>query len=169
MKYAAAVLERFNVNILYSSPSRRAVESARILAPQAELHIDDRLSEINFGALEGLTYEEAAARYPEVYRTWMERPGYASFPQGESITTMRARVIAVIADLLRKHRSQSIAVVSHAGVNRIALAHALDLARRSLFRLAQDYGAVNVIEYHHDARAIVTLMNAALSPEASSF
>jgi len=49
-------------------------------------------------------------------------------------------------------------VVAHAGVIRIALASALGMPDRYLFRIAQDTGGVNVIDYFPDG-AIVRCMN----------
>ena len=44
------------VDAVYTSPRRRAREGAEILS--GEIVVDRRLSEIDFGALEGKTYEE---------------------------------------------------------------------------------------------------------------
>jgi broad specificity phosphatase PhoE len=49
-------------------------------------------------------------------------------------------------------------VVSHAGVIRAALASALGIPARNAFRLAQDWCAVNVVEYF-DKGAMVRCIN----------
>ena len=147
MQSASRLLVGLPVVALYASASRRALESARLLAPRLEVRTDARLCEINFGKLEGLRYEQAAALYPDVYRQWMERPHIARFPDGESFPMMRTRVLRASHELLCRHTMQTIALVAHGGVNRILLARALGLAPRYLFRLAQDHAGVNIIEY----------------------
>ena len=158
MKTAAAMLKEVDLRAVYASPSHRAVESALFLAPKGDLRIESGFLEINFGRLEGLSYEEAASRFPDVYRTWMKQPHLAAFPDGESFTSMRSRVVTAWKKLLRRHVGSTVVVVAHAGVNRVVLAEALRLRGRHLFRLGQDYGAVSLIEYRGRS-SIVRLLN----------
>ena len=133
---------------VYSSPRRRALESAGLLAvDQSRVTVDDRLREIDFGAFEGLTYEDVARQFPEKYEEWMNRPTEVVFPGGETFGAMAARVGDALDDLLRTHAGQSILTVSHGGVNRIVLAAALGLDASRIFRLDQAYACVNVIDY----------------------
>lgn len=147
---------------IYSSPSRRAVESANLRAvnmPAAV--IDDRLCEIDFGAFEGLTYVEISTRYPEKYEEWMAQPTDMGFPDGESFATMSTRVGDALDQIRRIHAGETVVTVSHGGVNRVALAQALDLDPRHIFRLAQSYACVNVIDYFGD-EPVVHVMNASV-------
>jgi broad specificity phosphatase PhoE len=161
MRRVALLLERAPLTAVYCSPHRRARESGQIvaaphrLAPQPEV----RFREIDFGSLEGLTYDQAAARFPEIYKAWMERPTEVEFPGGESLSTMRARVVAAAVELMGTHRGHTVAIVSHGGVGRILLGEALGLDARHLFRMEQSYGAVSVIDYY-GAAPLVRLFNA---------
>jgi broad specificity phosphatase PhoE len=56
------------------------------------------------------------------------------------------------------NRGRCVVVVSHAGVTRIALARALGMPDRYLFRLAQGPCAINVIDYVRDG-AVVSCVN----------
>ena len=133
---------------VYSSPRRRALESARLLAaPRARVAVDERLREIDFGIFEGLAYDDIARRFPEKYEEWMKRPTDVAFPGGDTFAAMAARVRDAVDDLRRTHTGQVILVVSHGGVNRIALATALDLDVGRIFRLDQAYACVNVVDY----------------------
>ena len=133
---------------IYSSPRRRALESAKLLAAdQSAVEVDDRLREIDFGAFEGLTYKEIARRFPEKYAEWMHRPTDVMFPDGETFGAMAARVGDAFEDLRRAHAGQAILAVSHGGVNRVVLAAALGLDACRIFRLDQAYACVNVIDF----------------------
>src|SRR4051812_6838141 len=61
---------------IYTSPRRRCVRAAQILAAGRACPVEtvDALRELDFGDLEGRPYDEIAAMYPEVYQQWMERP-----------------------------------------------------------------------------------------------
>src|SRR6478736_4545444 len=90
---AAALVADLPMQAIYASPRRRAIETAEVLAKPRGLGVivDDRLREIDFGAFEGLTWDEARARHPEVYEAWMTRPTTVTFPGGESWSVLRTR------------------------------------------------------------------------------
>lgn len=81
MKEAGLTFDR-----IYSSPLSRAYETARILCPDQEIEIDDRLREISFGNLEGTPYG-AVADLP------MPAPG------GEDCLEVQVRVMACLREI----------------------------------------------------------------------
>jgi alpha-ribazole phosphatase/probable phosphoglycerate mutase len=125
----------------------------------APIVVDDRLREIDFGLLEGLTYQEVADRYPDVWRAWMQAPVDVAFPHGERFDAFSARVDLAVAELTARHRGDGIVIVAHGGVNRLILARALGLEPRHMFRLQQTCGAVSIIDYYDD-QAVVQVTNA---------
>ena len=147
MKQTARELAAAPVAAIYSSPRRRARQSAHIIADVhgLPLIVEDRLSELDFGDFEGLTYDQVAARDPEFYRAWMDRPTEVTFPGGESFDIMRTRVIAALERIRELHRNQTVAVVTHGGVNRIILAEDLGIPAHRIFRLDQSYGGLSVV------------------------
>jgi alpha-ribazole phosphatase len=163
MRSVWQLLNNQSPSAIYSSPSRRAVESAALrssdIPPAA---VDGRLREIDFGAFEGLTYGEIATRYPQKYDQWMTRPTDVVFPDGESFATMSARVCKALAQIRQKHSGETIVTVSHGGVNRVALAQVLDLDPCRIFRLAQAHACVNVIDYSDEP--VVVVMNMTVQP-----
>jgi alpha-ribazole phosphatase len=126
-------------------------------APRDVVVIPD-LREIEFGDFEGLTYDEIAERYPDLYRQWMEMPTEIRFPNGECFSEMRSRVLEALDAIERERRGQTVAIVSHGGVNRILIAWALQISDKYLFRVAQDYAAVNLLAME-DGVPRVELMN----------
>lgn len=159
MRQAWVLLAEQSTAAIYTSPLRRAVESACLRSiDAAAATVDDRLREIDFGAFEGLTYEEIANRYPRTYDEWMTRPATVAFPDGESFPAVRARVREALEQIRRAHCGETVTIVSHGGVNRAALGLALDLEPHRVFRLAQAYGCINVIDYVGD-EAVVLVVN----------
>lgn len=159
-KRTAAWLAEAPLAAIYASPRARAVESARPIAAARRLEVEVReaFREIDFGALEGLTYDEAAARHPEFYQAWMTRPTTVTFPGGESYTLLRRRVLDEATALRARHAGCAFAIVAHGGVVRALLADALGLPDEHIFRLAQDFAAVSVID-HLPGSAVVRLSN----------
>jgi alpha-ribazole phosphatase len=147
MQQVAGYLKAESIAAIYASPRSRALQSADVLASAQSCPIEvvNDLREIDFGDFEGLAYDEIASRYPDLYRQWMEKPTQIRFPNGESFPEMRARVLSAFDAIQRQRKGQTVAIVSHGGVNRILLAWALQIPDACLFRLAQDYAAINLL------------------------
>jgi alpha-ribazole phosphatase len=134
---------------VYTSPLSRALESARIIATAqcCPVEVVADLREIDFGEFEGLPYDEIAIRYPDLYRQWMDTPTEVRFPNGETFAEMRVRVSRAFEAIQRERAGQTVAIVSHGGVNRILMARALQMPNHTIFQLAQDYAATNLLVF----------------------
>jgi alpha-ribazole phosphatase len=145
---------------IYASPLERAAKTAQPLARALDLPVVTReaLQEIDFGAFEGLSYAEIERRHPAEWATWMAAPTEVEFPGGESYPRLVARVTGELARLRAAHRSQTVALFSHAGPIRVLLSQALDVSERELFSIAVDYGAVSVLD-EEGGRVTAPLVN----------
>ena len=152
------------VEAVYASPLRRSLETARLVGERVGLEprVRPDLQELDFGRLEGRTYEEIAASEPALYRMWMETPTAVRFPGGESYADLHARVGNVLAQIRQDHPDSVVAVVAHGGVNRVLLAVALGLLGDEIFGIEQDYGRVSVVDWSKQA-AVVHVVNADLA------
>jgi alpha-ribazole phosphatase len=147
-------LARHEWDAVYSSPRLRARETA--VAVNREVVIDDDLREIDFGELEGRSYDEIAATDPELYRAWMERPTTVRFPGGESFAELKVRALEALDRIRATH--ESAVVVTHGGVLRAGLAAWLAMPDEAIFRLDQRYGGVTIVDWVEDV-PLVRLMN----------
>jgi alpha-ribazole phosphatase/probable phosphoglycerate mutase len=141
---------------VYTSPRTRALQTATALC--ASPIVDERLREIDFGELEGRTYEEIERERPELYRRWMETPTLVRFPGGENYTELRSRVAACVGEVVSSHAGAVVAVVAHGGVVRTALADALGLPNERAFALDVGYGRVSVVDWF-GSTPVVRLVN----------
>lgn len=71
-----------DADIIFVSPMKRCIQTARILYPGRELTVIDELSECDFGRFENKSYEELKDT-PE-YQRWLDSGGAMRFPSGES-------------------------------------------------------------------------------------
>ncbi|MSQ36517.1 MAG: histidine phosphatase family protein [Dehalococcoidia bacterium] len=116
-RQAAAVAARLasaGASALYSSPLRRARETADAVAAATRLAVVevDALREYHFGEAQGLRYEDAAARWGRAERGW----GVGQVPGEEGLPAFRARVGAGIAELAARHTTDIAIAVLHGGV-----------------------------------------------------
>jgi broad specificity phosphatase PhoE len=125
---------------VFCSPLRRCVESAEILVPEADLVIDDRLREINYGDAEGLTPALLAEAYPEMSGGWV-RGDDPRFPSGENSADVAQRMQTFIDDL-QPVAGEQVLVVSHNVVIRSFVGRLLNLQTRDWFKLRPGHGDV---------------------------
>jgi broad specificity phosphatase PhoE len=157
----AVRLSELPLAAVYASPARRALQTAHPIASAHGLSPIEHpaLQELDFGELEGLTYDEIATRHPQLYATWMREPSRVSFPGGESYRDLRARVLTAAAELSERHRGATFAAVTHAGPIRALLASSLAMVDEAIFRLDQQHGAISIVDWLEDT-PIVRVVNA---------
>ncbi len=133
---------------LYSSDLVRALATAAPISAATGLHIrtEPRLRERKMGILEGLTAAEAEVRHPDVIAAWRDGGEDYTIPDGESVVTMRARVLAAMEDIAAAHPGAHIALVVHGGVIRRVLENVLNLPWDGLRRYLLLNASVNVVE-----------------------
>jgi ribonuclease H / adenosylcobalamin/alpha-ribazole phosphatase len=163
VRQAEAVARRLagiGVDAVVASPLARARRTAEAVAKAtgADLSTLDALTETDFGAWEGLTFTEAAARDPEAHRAWLADPAVPT-PGGESFDQVHARVAAGLDEILSGHAGTTVAVVSHVTPIKTLLRIALGAGHSVLFRLHLDLASLSVAEFYPDGNASVRLVN----------
>lgn len=116
---AERISREVHVDVLLASPLSRALTTARIIGERIDLEpeIVPGLTEIDFGALEGATFDAIQRDHPELALRMTDIHDHeAAWPQGESRTGFHARVLATFQAILADYASHSIVVVSHGGV-----------------------------------------------------
>lgn len=155
----ARALRRPGIDAVYCSDLTRARQTATAIAVQTRAPLTElaNLREISLGAWEGLARQIVATRRAGEFAARGRDIENYRIPGGESFADCRQRALAAWGAILRSG-ARRIAVVGHAGINRVLLCHLLDMPSAHLFRLGQDYGCVNVIEAEGN-RTMVRLVN----------
>jgi broad specificity phosphatase PhoE len=145
---------------IYASPMQRTLHTAQPLADALHLQVQPHpnLLDIDVGALEGMTIDEARQAFPEMMAQWLTAPGTVKFPKGESFKKMRTRLVALLDELVPKHDGETIALVTHRIVCSALLCVVLGLEPNALWRIQQDNACVNFFEKREHG-FVVTLMN----------
>ncbi len=121
MRRTAERLAGVRLDVIYSSPLRRAVESAEIVAEPRGMKTAalDWLNEIDHGALEGLNRAEADAAHPGLMSVWLERPHEAVFPGGETLADVERRALDGLLGLINSAEG-NVALVTHQVISGVA-------------------------------------------------
>lgn len=145
----------------YTSDLTRCAQGAEILCAQREIHFQTRreLRELSFGEWEGMAWTELAERFPEAWKNRMRDFVEFRAPGGENLLDLRDRVVPAIHEIIARHPGEELFVIGHGGVNRIILLDALGAPPSSMFRIEQEYGCLNIIDYYEDGNPVVKLLN----------
>lgn len=116
---------------LYMSPAARARQTAKQIfehhVPIVFGDVQDDFREINFGVLEGLTFEKAKELYEDLLATYRESPSKCAFPKGESMAEAYDRVGRGINRILIEHRqNENVLIVSHGGTMALIFLYLFD-------------------------------------------
>ena len=157
---ATTLLQVLQPEAVVSSPRTRAKDSAQIVASACALsvEINESFAELDFGDFEGKRYEDVQRDHPDFYARWMQSPTEVAFPNGESYESMTRRVLCAYQQLVQESPCRKLVLVAHGGVNRIVLAHVLQLEAVHVFRLEQSYAGISCIDYY-DKTPVLRVMN----------
>ena len=96
---AGELLANKNIELIVSSPLRRARQTSMILSKilKTHVHFDDKLVEANLGVVEGMNRETAQKAYAEEYSKWLNPKHIdVSFKDGESKKSVIERLFAAL-------------------------------------------------------------------------
>jgi len=137
----AGRLDGETFGIAYSSPLRRAAESAEILAATLGIDVEpiDALREVDVGSWSGLAVSEIEEHFPEGYRRWVEWK-VEGWEDGESYGDLGERVVAGLLEIAGRHPEEQVLAVTHGGPMRCALATAHGLSPGEIGSRLGTYG-----------------------------
>jgi broad specificity phosphatase PhoE len=132
---------------VYSSPLRRAVETAEVIATAHGLEPVpvDALREVDVGSWQGLTRAEVEKRFPEQHARWLEYG--QGWEDGETYEQMGERVVAALLDLAAAHNGDRILAVTHGGPIRAAIAFADGTSHADARRRGPTIANVYLVEF----------------------
>ncbi len=169
----AKYLSYLRIDAIYSSPLRRALTTAEIMANYHKLDvvITPGLIDFDYGEWQGLPHQEVKDRYKELYAQWINHPGRVRMPAGESLDEVRKRAVSVVDRVIAKYEG-SVVLVSHRVVNKVLICALLGLDNSHFWNVRQDTCGITIFTYengrfiltrHNDTSFLRRLSKAALS------
>jgi broad specificity phosphatase PhoE len=121
---AARRLDGAGLTSVYTGPLRRTIAAAQIIADEhwvPDLRILQGLNNLDYGAWEGMTPDEAAHYDPEAYSLYDSSPRIAACPQGERLMVAQRRMLEAVQFIGSRHAGESVAAVTHAVMIRLVM------------------------------------------------
>jgi probable phosphoglycerate mutase len=132
---------------LYASPLDRTLETAAPIAASHHLRVVRRpgLGELKAGTWEGQSLKSLRRR--KLWAVVQHSPSLARFPGGESFVEAQGRIVAELEGVRQAHPrpDASVAVVSHADMIKLALAHYIGLPLDQFQRLSIEPASISIL------------------------
>jgi broad specificity phosphatase PhoE len=135
-------------NSISTSPLQRCVATGEAIARACDVQCEPLagLIDLDYGAWQSLTYDDARAKNPDFFAAWFATPHLVGFPDGESLQDVAARTADVLRLVVSRNEADTIVLVGHDSVNRVLLTQILDLPLSAYWRFAQNPCCINEIE-----------------------
>ena len=161
MEKVATFLSGYKLDVLYASALSRSIESARIIGSPHNLDANKEsgFNELGFGKWEGLSFGEIDKEYPELFPLWLKNPVLYTPPDGERLIDAQERIMSTLYKIVGTQRGRNVAIVSHAGMLKIIISTFLTLDLSNMYKVAQDYGCVDIIDMYDNNRPVIKLLN----------
>ena len=143
-------LARESLAAVYSSPLRRALDTARAIAAPHDVtvQIEEQLIEMDIGEADGLTLAEVGSRYPGLLEAWASEEGPTrAMPGGERLVDVQERAWPAVQDLAARHSDEAVVAVTHNFVILSVLIRVLGMELAQFRRLRHSVGAVSVVDF----------------------
>lgn len=146
-KKLAKRLQTENIDIIYSSDLKRAVDTAKIIAEpnNTPLILTEQLREGNPGDFQGRQTGEV---------DWENRPANA-----ETQEQVKDRATNFLNKIFQENKEKTVLFVSHAGLNKFLIAELLGKDTAFSRQIRQTNTALNIFEIKEDKKHIIYAIN----------
>jgi len=146
----AEYLSDLRIDTVYSSPLKRALKTAEMIASyhRVDVEIAPGLIDFNYGKWQGLPHQEVKDRYKELYAEWIESPHRVIIPGGESLDDVRKRAVGVVDEAIAKYEG-AVILVSHRVVNKVLICALLGLDNSHFWNIRLDTCGITTFTYEN--------------------
>ncbi|MDQ7026954.1 MAG: MSMEG_4193 family putative phosphomutase [Anaerolineae bacterium] len=135
---------------IYVSRMERTMETARAIHQHhanIPLEQHDGILEVDYGDWQDMKISELTKR--KMWSVIQEYPTRAYFPNGETMRSVQNRVVDTIEALVEKHGNEMIALVFHADLIKMAVAHYLGVHLDNFQRIVISPASISTLILGH--------------------
>jgi broad specificity phosphatase PhoE len=164
-RQAAAVAARLSnepLERIFTSPLARCLATATAIAGERGIPVEVRedLIELDVGDTEGMTFPAMRERYPEFLEQWAGSDGHLhAMPGGESLGDVDRRLAGLLDELRDNQDLETVAVVSHNFVIKLAIVRLLSLEIPAFRSIGIDVASVSTVRLGKGGSAYVRTLN----------
>jgi len=155
----ADALKPCRIDVGYSSPLSRAVETARIVlaAHGVEPVVHDGLLDFDYGQWTGKADSEVARLWPSEHALWGSQPHRVRVPGGNTLREVSERAFVAVEQICAQHDGKTVALFSHRVVNKLLIIACMGLGLDRFGFIVQGNCCINRLERTAGGYVIQTL------------
>jgi len=169
----AKYLEDVPLEAVYSSPLKRAIKTAEIIAGlhNADVMPSQELIDFDYGEWQGLSHNTVKYKYKKLYKEWLKKPHLVQMPKGESLDDVRKRAVSLLYQATASHQG-TVALVSHRVILKVLICALLGLDNSHFWNIKVDTCGITtfiyqdksfILEKHNDTSFFKSIERPALS------
>ena len=143
---AARLLSEMNVSAIYSSPIKRAKDTADIVAQHNALDVavDERLVELDMGKFTGMPYDEILSSHGNVFMKFYNGELEIAHNGIETFPAVKKRISSMVSHVLERHADENVVLVTHMDPIKAMLSTVMTLSPKNLYELIIANASLNI-------------------------
>lgn len=152
----AGYLNDLAVTAIYSSPLKRALRTAEIIAIRHDIKIDiaHQLIDLDYGEWQSLSHNEVKVRYGQLYAEWVNNPQLVKMPAGESLEDVRKRTARLVEHIIAKDEGIAV-LISHRVVHKVLICALLALGNSYFWNIRMDTAGITIFAYEDERFVLI--------------
>jgi len=148
-------------DIVLSSPLIRCANFAKqyCTSNNLSLHTIPEFKEIDFGDWEGKSYQQINQSTPQSLEQFYVDPTNNPPPNGEALNSFQKRVVDAVTMAVINNCGKNILLISHGGVQKIIIAHALKMPLEALHNIETPYACLTKLSIYQSAGNLSWILN----------
>lgn len=149
----AAELDKFDVDIIFSSPSIASQQTAQEISRdgKVKIRVEESLSNLDHGLWHGKSIAELKENQPKLYKQWQEQPETVCPPDGETVDQAKKRLNKFLKKLKKKFKTGLVALVVSEPLACIIRAELTQVEISELWQVEAKCGHWNIVPVPIDA------------------
>lgn len=136
--------EDIPVDVVYTSPLQRAVETAKTVFPGHTPVKEKWLNNLDLGEWSGMEKSLVKERFPQMWEDWVKRPESIRFPGGERLLDVLKRA-SLFFGKVAFGEAETVAVVSHRSVIKVLIAFTMGMEKNYYWKFHLDNASVSLL------------------------
>ncbi len=153
------LFERKTIAAVYSSPLRRAFDTAFAVAEphRLDVRVVEALIEADVGKWEGMSWEQIRREFPQACEDFQRDQSRYPYLDGESYLDVAERAVPALNELMDRHPGRTVVAVAHNVVIRACAATYLKMPLTHAKDIIQNNGGVSILRRENGRTDLITL------------
>ena len=139
--------KNINIDKCITSPSKRCLETSKLVCRDSKIYINNYLKEIDYGDAENLNFQELKKKYPYILKSW-KKGNDPKFPNGESTINVLGRLNKFLKVELKSEKfisKKDILILTHNVVLRCLVGSQFNIKMKEWFKI--DINFFDLLEF----------------------